>query len=48
MILIEKNARTERGVGGMSVGEKGTLSYISALLIKQGWTTKTMQIIEDK
>ena len=32
----------------LSVGQKGTLSYIPALLIKQDWTTKTMQIIEDK
>ena len=48
MILIEKKPRAERGVGEMSVGQKGTLSYIPALLIKQDWTTKTMQIIEDK
>ena len=48
MILGVKNTDYSRIIILMSVGQKGTLSYIPALLIKQDWTTKTMQIIEDK
>ena len=48
--IISKNGFTSHITSriNLSMGQKGTLSYIPALLIKQGWTTKTMRIIEDK